>query len=87
MALDSRDFFATIISLLLRRIRVFNALCVHYAEACFLASTIAGTDLSNHFLMLGRVRFLFLPPFRSKSQKKWFYGQYGHWLPVEATKA
>jgi hypothetical protein len=49
MALDSRDFFAAILSLPLRRIRVFNALCVHYAEACFLAPTIAGTDLSNHF--------------------------------------
>jgi Kef-type K+ transport system membrane component KefB len=24
-----------------------------------------------------------LPPFAMK----WFYGQYGHWLPVEATKA
>jgi hypothetical protein len=55
MTLDSRGFFAAVVSFLFRRIRIFNALGVHYAEACLLFPTIVGTDLSNYFLTLDQV--------------------------------
>src|SRR5918999_5305567 len=71
MALDSRVFFASIVSFLFRRIGVFNALRVHYAEACFLFPTIVGTNLSDHFfLMPDRVCSLFLLPLRSRFQSR-----------------
>src|SRR6184192_2223184 len=69
MALDSRDSFASIVSFFFCRIGVFNALRVHYAEACFLFPTIAGTNLSDHFfLMPDRVCSLSLLPLRSRFQ-------------------
>src|SRR5437764_5134921 len=71
MALDSRDSFASIVSFFFCRIGVFNALRVHYAEACFLFPTIAGTNLSDHFfLMPDRVCSLSLLPLRSRFQSR-----------------
>jgi hypothetical protein len=71
MALDSRDFFAPIISFLLCCIGVFNALRVYYAKACFLAPTIVGTDLCNHFFLTpGQVCSLAPPSVRSRFQSR-----------------
>src|SRR5919197_1946165 len=71
MTLDSRDFFTTIVSFLFRRIRIFNALGVHYAKACFLFPTIVGTDLSNYFfLTLDQVCSLFPPSLRSRFESR-----------------
>src|SRR5436305_6500247 len=71
MALDSRDSFASIVSFFFCRIGVFNALRVHYAEECFLFTTIAGTNLSDHsFLMPDRVCSLSLLPLRSRFQSR-----------------
>jgi hypothetical protein len=69
MALNPGYFLASVISFFLCGIRVFHALRVNDAEACFLCPTIADTDLANDvFLTLPRECLVSLPAAHSRSE-------------------
>ncbi len=51
VALNSRYFLSRIITFVLRRICVFNALSVNNTKASFLSPTIVSSDLANGFFL------------------------------------